>query len=216
MTRTLSRWGLWALPAAGVLTGVLWLGALFAGASPDPSSDQAGFARFVTSPGWTIIGDVYIIGVLCLLFGVVALYAVLAESPARQWAAVGMILGVISMALLVGVWMILAFADPILGDLYQSGQQGAGEAFKVMSGGHWSGRMVPVFIVGGLAGLIAAISLGVAIWRSGRLPKWVGVAFGVAFLLSALSAPFVTLVGALLLVVTGVVIAREMGQLASA
>lgn len=76
--------------------------------------------------------------------------------------------------------------------------------------------MTPVFIVGGLAALVASISLGYAIWRSGRFAKWIGPAFGVAFMMSALSAPLVTLVGAALLIVTGILIARKVEQQGSA
>jgi hypothetical protein len=131
-----------------------------------------------------------------------------------------MILGVIAIAMSVGIWTILVFADATLGDLYRSGQQGVGEAFKVMSGGHWNGRFIPFFVVAALAILIASVSFAVAIWRSARLPKWLAVTFGVAFLLWVLSAPVILyipawyggLVGAVLLVVTGFVIARNMGQ----
>ena len=120
-------------------------------------------------------------------------------------------------ALLVRLWMILAIADPVLSDVYRSGHKdGAKDAFNLMSGGRWSGRLAPVFIVGGLAAVVASISLGLAIWRSGRFAKWIGAAFGVAFLLSAMSAPFVTLVGAALLIVTGIVMAREVQQPSSA
>jgi hypothetical protein len=164
-----------------------------------------------------IVGFVYIVGLLCLLFGVLTLYSLLAAEPARNWAALGMILGVSVIALLVGLWMILAYVDPVLSDVYRSGHKdGAKEAYNLMSGGHWSSRMTPVFIVGGLAALVASISLGYAIWRSGRFAKWIGPAFGVAFMLSALSAPLVTLVGAALLIVTGNVIARSVEQKGSA
>jgi hypothetical protein len=58
--------------------------------------------------------------------------------------------------------------------------------------------------------------LGVAIWRSGRFAKWIGAAFGVAFMLSALSSPVVTIVGAALLIVTGILMARAVQRTSSA
>jgi hypothetical protein len=209
MKVSLTRVGLWAIPAAGVLTLVPWIGIFFVGGGGSSSDQQ--LAQDQTPSA--IVGFLYIAGLLCLLFGVISLYSVLSAGPARNWAALGMILGVIVIALLVGLWMILAFVDPVLSDVYRSGHKdGAKEAFDLMSGGHWSGRMTPVFVFGGLSALVASICLGYAIWRSGRFAKWIGPAFGVAFLLSALSAPFVTLVGAALLIVTGIFIARTVEQ----
>jgi len=192
MKVSLTRAGLWAIPVAGLLTLLPWIGIFLTGGGG--SADKQ-LAQDPTRD--VIVGFVYIVGLLCLLFGVLTLYSVLAAGPARNWAALGMILGVTVLALLVGLWMILAYVDPVLSDVYRAGHKdGAKEAFNLMSGGHWSGRMTPVLIVGGLAALVASISLGYAIWRSGRFAKWIGPAFGVAFMLSALSAPLVTLVGA--------------------
>lgn len=213
MKVSLTRFGLWAIPVAGVLTLLPWI-AIFLVSGGGNSADQQ-LAQEPTPEA--IVGFVYIVGLLCLLFGVLTLYSVLSAGPAHNWAALGMILGVSVIALLVGLWMILAYVDPVLSDVYRAGHKdGAKEAFNLMSGGHWSGRMTPVFIVGGLAALVAAISLGYAIWRSGRFAKWIGPAFGIGFALSALSAPFVTLAGAALLIVTGILIARKLEQQGSA
>jgi len=211
MKMSLTRAGLWAIPAAGVLILLPWL-AILVGLGAGSTDQQLASDQ---GPG-EILGFLTIVGLLCLLFGVLAIYSVLSAGPARNWAALGMILGVVVVSLLVGVWMILAIVDPILSDVYRSGHKdGAREAFNLMSGGSWSGRMIPVFVVGGLAAVVASISLGVAIWRSGRFAKWIGAAFGVAFMLSALSAPFVTLVGAALLIATGILMARAVQQQSS-
>jgi hypothetical protein len=208
MTTRLTRLGLWTIPIAGVLTLLPWL-ALLVGVGSGSTDQQLASDQALNE----ILGLVYIIGLLCLLFGVVAIYSVLSAKPVRNWAALGMILGVTVMALLVGLWMILALVDPVLSDVYRSGHKdGAKQAFDLLSGGSWSGRMRPIFIVGGLCALVASISLGVAIWRSGQFAKWIGAAFGVAFLLSALSSPFVTVVGAALLIVTGILMARGVQQ----
>jgi hypothetical protein len=192
-----------------LLTLLPWVGLFIAGGGGgDPSSDPAGFARSATSPAFTILGDLYIIGLICLIFGVLAIYALLADTPGNTWAALGMVLGVSALALVVGIWTILTYADAVVGDVYLSGHQDIGETFKSMSGGHWSARFIPFFVVVGLTGLISSISLGVAIWRSGRFAKWVAIVFGVAFLLSVVSAPW-TLIGAILLIITGIMIARE-------
>jgi hypothetical protein len=229
MTARLTSWGLWAIPAAGVLTLGPWI-AIFFQPNPNVNTDQAGFARAVTDTPHAIVGYLYIIGLLCLLFGVLAISTLLqesqvrseADSPARtvssvrrawnapgsSYAAVGMVFGIVATTLVIGTWTILVFATPTVGDVYLSGHPGVGEVFKVLSGGHWTVRVVPLFIVAGLADLVAAFTLGDAIRRSGRVPKWVGPVFGVGFALTIASVPNISLVGALLLILAGVVIAR--------
>ena len=233
MTARLTGWGLWAIAAAGVLTLVPWIVIFFA-ANPDVNTDQAGFARAVTDALHAIVGYLYIIGLFCLLFGVLAISAWLQDtqvrsdsvSPSRaagivrrawngsvsSYAMVGMVFGIVATALVIGLWTILVFATPTVGDVYLSGHPGAGEVFKVLSGGHWSARMVPLFIVGALAALVAAYTLGDAIRRSGRAPKWVGPVFGVGFALTIVSAPVVSLVGAVLLILAGITMARTATQ----
>src|ERR1700694_1843053 len=172
MNMNLTRLGLFAIPVAGVLTLLSWL-ALLGGVGSGNSDQQLAGDQSLNE----ILGLVYIIGLLCLLFGVLAIYSVLSAEPARNWAVVGMILGVTVVALLVGFWMILALVDPVLSDVYRSGHKdGAKQAFDLLSGGSCSGRMTPIFIVGGLCALVASISLGVALWRSGRFAKWIGAA----------------------------------------
>ena len=161
----------------------------------------------------TIVASLYILGLLCLLFGVLAIYSILAAGRARGWAALGMILGG-QRSGAVGRHL------DDLGDCRLRPQRRlqirahgrTKEAYNLMSGGSWSARVIPIFVVGGVAGVVASISLGVALWRSGQFAKWIGPVFGVAFLLSVVSAPIVTLVGAILLIVTGIMIAREGGS----
>jgi hypothetical protein len=233
VTAKLTGWGLWAIAAAGVLTLVPWI-VIFFVPNPDVNTDQAGFARAVTDALHAIVGYLYIIGLLCLLFGVLAISAWLQDTqvrsdpvtPARaasilrrawnasgsSYAAVGMVFGVVATTLVIGTWTILVVATPTVGDVYLSGHPGAGEVFKVLSGGHWGARVVPLFIVTGLADLAAAYSLGDAIRRSGRVPKWAGPVFGVGFALTIVSAPLVSLIGAVLLIVAGIMMARGATQ----
>jgi len=208
MNRTLVRWGLWALPVGGVLTFVPWLGLAFGGGTSNPSGDPAAFARGVTDPVGIMFGDLYIIGTLCILFGVLALAAVLAGTPGESWAAVGAVAGAIAMVIVVGVWMLLTVGDAIVGDVVLAGHKDAGEVFRWMSGGHWNGRIVPALVVGGVMGLIGTVGLAVGIWRSGRYPKWLAILFGLAFLLEVASSP-PTILGALLIAIAGFMIAQR-------
>src|SRR5487761_218092 len=116
MKMSLTRLGLWAIPAAGVLTLVPWL-AMFVGVGAGSTDHQLASDQAPDE----ILGLLYIVGLLCLMFGVLAIDSVLSAETARSWAALGMILGISVIALLVGVQMILAIVDPVLSDVYRSG-----------------------------------------------------------------------------------------------
>jgi hypothetical protein len=208
MTTKLTRWGLWALPVGGVLTFFPWLATALMGARYDPVKDPVAYARGVTSVGQIAWADVYMIGTVCIIFGLFALYAVLSDTAGAGWAAAGAIAGSVAMIVVVAIWMVLSLAGSIVGDVVLSGHADAAQTFQWMSGGHWNGRIVPYLVVLIAAGLIGAVAMGVAMWRSGRYAKWLAVAFAVAFALEATSSP-PTVLGALLLVITGVLIARQ-------
>jgi hypothetical protein len=66
------------------------------------------------------------------------------------------------------------------------------------------------FLVAGLAGLfsvIGSILFGIAIWQSQRVPKWSGIPYFLAILLSFLSAPLFSFIlgflGGVLLLTSG-------------
>src|ERR1700724_1717421 len=125
MTARLTSRGLWAIAVAGVLTLGPWI-AMFFVPNPNVNTDQAGYARAVTDALHAIVGDLYIIGLLCLLFGVVAISAWLQDtqvrndsvSPSRaagivrrawhasvsSYAMVGMVFGIVATALVIGLW----------------------------------------------------------------------------------------------------------------
>jgi hypothetical protein len=207
MNRTLVRWGLWALPVGGVLTFLPWLG-LFFGGNTSPTGDPTAFARSVTDPVGLVFGDLYIIGTLCILFGVLALAAAIAGTPGESWATVGAVAGAIAMVFVVGVWMLLTIGDAVVGDVVLGGHKDAGQVFQWMSGGHWNGRIIPALVATGATGLVGTVGLAVGIWRSGRYPKWLAILFGLAFLLEVASSP-PTILGALLLAIAGFLIAQR-------
>src|ERR1700682_4304059 len=142
MAAKLTGWGLWAIAAAGVLTLVPWV-VIFFVPNPDVNTDPAGVARAVTDALHTTVGYVYLIGLLCLLFGVLAVSAWLQDSrvgrdavslaptagivrrawnaPVSSYAAVGMVFGTIATTIAIGTWTMLVIATPAVGDVYLSG-----------------------------------------------------------------------------------------------
>src|ERR1700674_660221 len=154
MAAKLTGGGLWAIPAAGVLTMLPWI-AFFFVPEPNVNIDPAGAARAVTNTLHTTLGYLYLIVLLCLLFGGLAVSAWLQHTQARSdsvstsrtggimrrawngsvssYAMVGMVFGIVATSMLIGLWTILVFATATVGDAYLSGHPGAGEVFHALS-----------------------------------------------------------------------------------
>ena len=199
------RLGILALPSSGTV-GIVSV--LPPGVFINPAVDPAGFARASSTVGLgNMIG---IVSLVLLLIGVQSLYSILVEGSAGRWALSGMILTIVGVGLFLPFAGIFAFVAPIAGRAYLNGNA---NAIKIIAD---SVAVSSAFFFAGLAGLfsvIGSILFGIAIWQSQRLPKWSGVPFFLAILLSFLSAPFFSFIlgflGGVLLLTSGVWIAAS-------
>src|SRR5713226_7680075 len=114
------RLGVLAFPISGVIAA---LGALAPGIGVNPAVDPAGFARVATYVG--LVNLAGIVTSVFLLFGFLALYGFLAGSSVDKWAFSGTVLSIIGVALFLPFLGIIAFASPVAGRLYLSGQDKA-------------------------------------------------------------------------------------------
>jgi hypothetical protein len=163
------RVGLFALPAYGLLTAYATLEP-----QPDQASDPDGWARFVSSTSYLVghvIGNV--LGTALAIFGTFALGAFLATSRAARLALWGMVLAVAGHILFTVPGAISTFATPAVGTAYLAGNR------DVMAL-EFSDVVTAIIALGLLLAVIGNTILGVAIWRSGTLPRWAGVIWVVA------------------------------------
>jgi hypothetical protein len=204
-----TRWigiGLLGLPLYGALT--FWSSLE---GQPDPSTQLEAWARYVTTNGY-VIGHLFgsILGLVFLIFGVFALGVYLATSRAPRLGLWAMVLTVLGSALFLPLQGIATFAAPEEGQAVLAGL----EEFE---------ELPPIFAntVAGLTGLVVIllsfvgnILLGVAVWRSGTLPRWAGALWAGANVLMYLSllygqtigpasTPFTVPLGAVVLVISG-------------
>jgi hypothetical protein len=204
-----TRWigiGLLGLPLYGALT--FWSSL---DPQPDPSTQLEAWARYVTTNGY-VIGHLFgsILGLVFLIFGVFALGVYLATSRAPRLGLWAMVLTVLGSALFLPLQGIATFAAPEEGQAVLAGL----EEFE---------ELPPIFAntVAGLTGLVVIllsfvgnILLGVAVWRSGTLPRWAGALWAGANVLMYLSllygqtigpasTPFTVPLGAVVLVISG-------------
>ena len=171
-TQDASRWtragfwiraGLWALPVA-------WLVTAWGGFEPQPDQekDPGAWARFVSSDSYQLshlLGATA--GTILALFGVFALGCFLANSRSGRLALPAMITAAAGTALLLVPAVISTFATPAIGAAYLKGNEDVMQL-------EFPGSMTGAFLLGLLLAFVGSVLLGVAVWRSGILPRWAG------------------------------------------
>jgi hypothetical protein len=178
---------------------------------PDPSRRYAAWARYVTTDEYVITHVVGSgLGTSLSIFGVVALAAYLASTRAGNLGLVAMVVTVLGQTFFLMIIGISAVAAPLEGQAYLAGIEGLPDlpATTASTAQGVIGLLVLVL------SFLGNVLLGVAIWRSGVLPRWTAVAWIVAALLmyplgllvaAAVtgSTPPTVLAGALLITASG-------------
>lgn len=166
------RAGLLALPVYGLLT--LW--ATFTH-QPDPGADFGAYAEYVSSGVYLathLLGSIF--GTVLAILGAVALGATLAGGATGRIALVAMVAGVMGNALILTVLGMSTFATPAVGRAYLAGQQGVVAVNADILGA----PLVVTALLGGLLYSASTALFGVAVWRSGTLPRWAGALYAPA------------------------------------
>ncbi len=210
------RLGLLALPLYGVLT--FWSSL---DPQPDPNADYEAWSRYVTTDHYVLthlLGS--ILGLIFAIFGTFALGAYLARSRAGRLGLVAMVITVFGSALFLPGMGISAFAAPEEGQAYLAGIEGIAEL--PTSSADVAFGLISLLVV--LLLFVGNVLLGVAVWRSGTLPKWAGALWATAAVfmyplglvyaatIGPASTPPTVLVGALLVVGGGWIAWRAMRQ----
>ena len=151
-------------------------------------------------------------GLILAIFGTFALGAYLANGPAGRLGLVAMVITVFGMALFLPAMGVSTFSAPHEGQAHLAGIE---EFDKLPSIFADTVFMVTALLVIVLL-FVGNVLLGVAIWRSGTLPKGAGALWtaaavfmyplGIVYavvILGVQSTPPTVLVGALLLVLSG-------------
>ncbi len=206
----ITKWigiGLLGLPLYGALTFFSSLNP-----QPDPNTHYDAWARYVTTDFYVLkhlfASD---IGLILAIFGTFALGAYLATSRAGRLGLVAMAITVFGTALFLTVGGISTFASPEQGQAHLLGI----EEYRDMPDILADTMMMATFGLGFLLMLVGNALLGVAIWRSGTLPRWAGALWAVGYALPVLgmlyallpigadATPPVVPAGAVLLVMGG-------------
>ncbi len=208
-----TRWigvGLLGLPLYGVLTFFSSLNP-----QPDPDTQLRAWARFVTTNGYVIkhlFGSGF--GIIFVIFGTIALGAYLTRSPAGRMGLIAMVITVFGSALFLLFGGYSAFALPEEGQAVLAGL----EEYEALPTIFANNVLVATYGASVLLLLVGNVLLGVAVWRSGILPRWAGALWVVgsvlpllgtvyALVLDTSRTPSTVPIGAVVLVIGGAWIA---------
>jgi hypothetical protein len=204
-----TRWigiGLLGLPLYGALT--IWSSLE---GQPDADTQLEAWARYVTT-NYYVIGHVFgsILGLICLIFGVFALGVYLATSRAGRLGLWAMVITVLGSALFLPLQGVTTFSAPEEGQAVLAGL----EEFEALPPIFANTVFALTGLVVIVLGFVGHILVGVAVWRSGTLPRWAGALWAGANVLMYLSlvygstigpasTPFTVPLGAVVLVISG-------------
>ena len=204
-----TRWigiGLLGLPLYGALT--FWSSLE---GQPDASTQLEAWARYVTTNHY-VLGHVLgsILGLIFAIFGVFALGVYLATSRAGRLGLWAMVITVLGSALFLPLQGVTTFAAPEEGQAVLAGL----EEFEALPPIFANTVFALTGLVVIVLGFVGHVLLGVAVWRSGTLPRWAGALWAGANVLMYLSlvygstigpasTPFTVPLGAGVLVISG-------------
>ena len=204
-----ARHGLWALP--------VWAALLFVSTithQPDPKTDLAGWSRYVTTTEFLASHLVAsILGAAIGALGMIALGAVLASRGHPRAGLWVMVTGVIANVVSASVFGVAAFAQPAIGRDYLAGHTAQAHLLvnTVVNGGWLNATAIP-------SGLLLAASVviaGVAVARTGSLPRAAGIGFAISMVLfsvGALQDNFLETIAGVLMIASSAWIAAAAGR----
>lgn len=170
------RIGAVSLAISALLLAVFPLVRPFGDRSPNPIDA----AETLASTSWVVSHILGALGFILLPVGLFGLHTYLRDSPVEHRAFQGLILSWLGVGLFLPIFGTEAFALRVIGNAAVS-QKNADLIVlaKSIRMGPQLGFLIPSLLL--LA--IGAILIAVAIWKSGTLPRWSGVLFGIGLAL---------------------------------
>ena len=166
--RRYMRAGAVALILGGIASALVPLGTTGVPTTPE---QNVAFATGANSWGWRVAMMLALVYENSLVLGSLALYLHLAQTRAERWAFAGLVVTVGCTLLFLPMMGFAAFVVPAVGALIEAGHT---DAVAVMDQTFREPFAVFPFL-GGVFVNIGLILNGIAIWRSGTLPKWAGL-----------------------------------------
>jgi hypothetical protein len=168
------RLGALALAVAGVLF------VLYPAIRPYSDETSLQGAAAFASNAWIVAHILAMLGFVLVALGLLALYRTLRVTPAEGLAFLALVSTWIGVGLTLPYYGAEAFGLHVLG---QEAIRQQNAAVLGLANDIRYGPGIYLFGVGLLLEGIGAILAAAAVWRSGALPRWSGIPFGLAFAL---------------------------------
>jgi hypothetical protein len=177
MTTFPSRVRLGALALA--LAGVLFV--LYPAVRPwHDESTVDGAVRSMSSPAWVAAHFFAMVGFILVPLGLLALRSAVRDTRAEPVAAAAVLVSWIGAGLTLPYYGAEDFA---LNAIARRAGAGHLDLLDLVKAVRYSPLAITTFGVGLAALGVGAVLAAVAVWRSGRLPRWSGTPFAIAFAL---------------------------------
>ena len=174
-----ARIGLWLLPVYGILVGMSTL------THQPPIEDFDAYARYITTDVFLVSHlGASIFGAALAVLGVVAVTAYLVSGRSARLAVVGLVLTTIANIFLSAAFGSAAFVQPGIGRAYLAGVDGMPALNADTAYGPALGATA---LSATLLFVVSAVVLGIAIARTHRRLRAVGVAYAVLLPVFAIS-----------------------------
>lgn len=191
--------GLWTFPISGVLALVALFLRRFVNL---PVGDITEWANSVASKSYLIAQYLYILAYVVPFFGFWALYMYLAQRQKERMAFYGLMGVLFGTGLPLTTLGVLAYASPEIGRLYLQGDTHLPQIINEIA----MGSSMVMGMPGAFLYVGGCILFSVAVWQSGTINKWTGIAFTIHSLLLAFGfgMPVLLVLSWIILVVCGI------------
>ena len=190
--------GLWTFPISGVMAIVALFLRKFVNL---PVGDITEWANSVASRNYLTAQYLYILAYVIPFFGFWALYMYLAQKqkePMAFWGLMGTLLGTGLPLTTLGV---LAYVSPVFGRLYLQGDTHLPQLINEIA----MGSSMVMGMPGAFLYVGGCLLFGIAVWQSGAINKWAGVALALhgLFIAFGFGMPVVLILSWVLLIAGG-------------
>jgi hypothetical protein len=172
ITEKSADWRLRAGAIGFVLAGLMTLPGLFAVHPPTDPAHNREFALGANTFSYRLATALQIYALTPVILGTFALYGALAGTRAKRWALAGLVVTVGGAGFLLPGTGFAAFVMPAAGVLISQGHEQ--DVLRLLDQVFPEPGWIPVFL-GGLLYNLGLVVLGVAVWRSAVLPRWVAL-----------------------------------------
>jgi hypothetical protein len=159
------------------------------------------------SAPWVLAHFLAMLAFVLLLGGVLILYAALANGREERRAFRALVFSLAGIALIMPTLGVEVYTLPVIGKVYLEGKTDIASVVSRL----YLGPATVVLLAGLVLLAIGALHFAVAIWQSGVLPRWAGVAFALGLALwLPLFPPVIRIVDGLVIGLGGVWLAASL------